>query len=366
MKKTLFFLIIFLLTIPTVSEAQTNWINPINHGNSYIHGRYWNELNKDNYNRLPPQAKEIVRPALWNLSLESAGLSIKFKTNSTTIKVRYTVGGKLSMQHMPSTGVSGVDLYRKSNAKNYAWCEGFVSFGDTITSSFNHLNAGGMFEYELYLPLYNSVKWLEIGVSDHAQIEFIESDEANPHIVVYGTSIAQGACASRPGMAWTNILKRKINTPIINLGFSGNGKLEPEFFNLLSEIENASLFIIDCMPNMHTNLQDIQPRMKEGINILRAKTNTPILLVEHCGYSGGLVSATVNDKFKRTNIELKKAYKQAKASGVKNIYYLSIDEINLSNDSQVDGTHASDLGMLEYAKAYQLKINKILHKAGKK
>lgn len=45
-------------------------------------------------------------------------------------------------------------------------------------------------------------------------------------IVLYGTSIAQGACASRPGMAWGNIVSRSLEIPLINLGFSGNGKLE--------------------------------------------------------------------------------------------------------------------------------------------
>ena len=70
----------------------------------------------------------------------------------------------------------------------------------------------------------------------------------NP-IVVYGTSIAQGGCASRPGLAWTNILGRKLDRPVINLAFSGNGKLEKELIELLSEID-ASLYVLDCLPNL--------------------------------------------------------------------------------------------------------------------
>ena len=45
--------------------------------------------------------------------------------------------------------------------------------------------------------------------------------------MIYGTSITQGGCASRPGMAYTNILSRRIDAPFINLGFSGSGRGEP-------------------------------------------------------------------------------------------------------------------------------------------
>ena len=48
-------------------------------------------------------------------------------------------------------------------------------------------------------------------------------------IVVYGTSITQGACASRPDSHGPNaILGRKLDRPVINLGFSGNGRLGKE------------------------------------------------------------------------------------------------------------------------------------------
>ena len=43
-------------------------------------------------------------------------------------------------------------------------------------------------------------------------------------VIVYGTSITQGGCASRPGSCYTNILSRKLNRPLLNYGFSGNGQ----------------------------------------------------------------------------------------------------------------------------------------------
>ena len=59
-------------------------------------------------------------------------------------------------------------------------------------------------------------------------------------VLVYGTSIAQGGVASRPGLAWTALLERKLDRPVINLAFSGNGRLEPEVLDLIAGQVNAA------------------------------------------------------------------------------------------------------------------------------
>jgi hypothetical protein len=41
---------------------------------------------------------------------------------------------------------------------------------------------------------------------------------------------------------------------------------------------------------------------------------------------------------------------------------LTKNEINLSNDAFVDGTHPTDLGMEQYARAYAIKLDGILRK----
>ena len=68
-------------------------------------------------------------------------------------------------------------------------------------------------------------------------------------IAVYGGSIDQGACASRPGMAYTNILSRWMNTEFVNWGFSGSGKAEAEVAKALSEIDDVRLFVINTAGN---------------------------------------------------------------------------------------------------------------------
>lgn len=337
--------------------ANIKWYNPLKDSKLPIHGRFWNNEIGKNYHRIPIRMKDKLRYDVWKLSNQSAGLYIKFITNAKTISVKYQVKGNLSMPHMPSTGVSGLDLYTVDYSGNQFWCTGLYQFGDTIKYDYKdieYINEKKGNEFTLYLPLYNEVKLLEIGIPKESFFEFIYPSNEKT-IVVYGTSIAQGACASRPGMAWTNILSRKLGVPVVNLGFSGNGQLDEELFVLLSET-NSSLFIIDCMPNMtDERVKLIKPRMMEGLKILRKKTNAPILLVEHDGYMGYHISEIKKERFMQVNRELEEVYNIMKYK-IDNLYYLSFDELALSMDSQVDGVHATDIGMIEYAEAYYKKI----------
>ena len=307
-------------------SAQTIWYNPVDNSLLPIQGRGWNKEIGKTYHRLPNRAKVNVRKPLWDLSTNSAGLYIKFYTDSPEIIVKYQVTGNLSMPHMPSTGVSGLDLYMKNTDGSQNYCKGRFNFSDTISYQFDNLK--------------------------------IMNPKEKP-VIVYGTSIAQGACASRPGMAWTNVLQRNIDKPVINLGFSGNALLEKEMFELLSEID-ASMYIIDCMPNMTNDKTEIiKERLETGIRILRNKSNAPILLVEHDGYMGYHTSDIEKERFLKPNEQLNTVYKIMKGKA-KNLYYMTFEELGLSMDSQTDGIHASDLGMQQYADAYFKKILSIL------
>lgn len=213
--------------------------------------------------------------------------------------------------------------------------------------------------FRLYLPLYNTVSSLQIGIPANKHLTFTPINSSNP-IVVYGTSIAQGASASRPGMSWSNILQRKLDIPVFNLGFSGNGRLEPEVFRIMGELTNARLFIIDCIPNMDSpeRVDSIYPRIIAGVHYLRSKTLAPILLTEHCGYTNSLTQKGLREQVLKANSQLYKAYMELKRQGIKNLEYLTANEIGIinDNDSQIDGVHATDIGMRLYANAY---INKI-------
>ena len=264
---------------------------------------------------------------------------------------------------MPSTGVSGVDLYRRNDQ---SFCFGNYSFGDTIRYHYKvdkGVKGKKEVEYELFLPLYNEVSHLEVGVPAKSSFSFVPAVKENA-IVLYGTSIAQGACASRPGMAWANIVHRTLDRPLINLGFSGNGKLESEVVNFICE-QRPSLVILDCMPNMGAiDSDEIIKRLKETIYRLR-KTNVPILIVEHAGNSNGLTYQAESEKSARCNRAQQQAYAQLQKEGVKNLFYLSQAELNLHPDSWVDYVHPSDFGMMQYATAMSRKIKDIMERKTK-
>ena len=356
--------LLLLLLIGTLhTQAQIKWSNPLDQPFPVIRGRAWHNEQQGTYARLPLKAKNLVNKAVWNLSQQSAGLSIAFYSNSPEIKIKYTVTGGRSMAHMPATGVSGVDLYATDRNGRSRWCAAKYSLGDTLVYTYDGLtyedasNKG--YEYTLFLPLYNSVSFLEIGVKDNASISFIPVSEEKP-LVVYGTSIAQGACASRPGMAWINIINRTMEHPVVNLGFSGSGKLEKELFELLAETD-AKLYIIDCMPNMISPADTavIAERILTGIKTLRTRNQAPVLLVEHSGYMNEYTSDRAEASYRASNRQLRKAYNTLMQQEP-DIYYLTKEEIGLSMDAMVEGVHPSDLGMQQYADSYVKKIREIL------
>lgn len=345
------------------------WWNPEQSAFTVIEGQAWPGETESPYDRLPTRAKTQVRGAVWSLSKNNAGIMIRFRSNSDQIMVRYTVNGNHALPHMPATGVSGVDLYAIDSDGQELWCRGQWQFKDTIIYRFAGLVPNGPYheqgrEYRLYLPLYNQVNWLEIGVPEKTLFKPLPVRPEKP-IVVYGTSIAQGGCASRPGMAWTSILGRQLDRPLINLAFSGNGRLEKELIELIGEID-AKIFILDCLPNLVSQEQypdeEVKNRITSSVRHLRENhPETPILLVEHAGYTDGEIMPARKEAYQRLNRIQKETFGELLKEGVQHLYYLSYDEMDLGMDDMVDGTHPNDLGMQHYAEAYARKVRDLLH-----
>lgn len=296
-------------------------------------------------------------------------MMLRFRANSDQIKVRYVTEGRHTLPHMARTGVSGLDLYAISSDGDWRWCAGKFAFGDTIEYHFRNLEPNDAYhklgrEYRLYLPLYDSVKWLEIGLPDSTVFSPLPVRPDLP-IVVYGTSIAQGACASRPGMAWPTILSRKLDHPLINLGFSGNGRFEPEVLNLVGEID-AKVFVLDCLPNL-VNQQDypldtVESRILQSVRTLRKKhPTTPILLAEHAGYTDEAINPTSRKRFSEPNEVMHRAFAQLQSEGIKGIFLIPKADFNQDIETMVDGTHPNDLGMMRYAEGYEKHLRQILH-----
>lgn len=363
MKKQIL-LFLFCVVCLTAGAQELKWYNPMQAGLPVIQNQGFTEEISQTYYRLPDRAKAVVRDAVWNLSRNSAGLALHFYCNAPQIKIRYKVSGALNMPHMPATGVSGIDLYSINSDGQWNFCFGNYSFGDTIHYIYSNLGKDKYhdrgFEYRVYLPLYNSVEWMEIGIPEANGLTFIPQSPEKP-VVLYGTSIAQGACASRPAMAWGNIVQRTLGFPLINLGFSGNGRLEKEVLDFVGE-PDARLFILDCLPNLtNKSEKEVTDLVVAAVKQLRAKHTAPILLVEHAGYSNAPTDAGQLECYTRLNKGSRKGYELLQAEGMKDLYYLTHDELNVCSDAWVDYVHPSDLGMQQQATAVINKMRDILH-----
>lgn len=356
--------------------AQTtkiNWWNPQTATFPVLEGQAWPKEVKNPYDRLPARAEKQVRDDVWSLSKHSMGLMLRFRANSSEIRVRYVVNEDLALPHMPATGVSGVDLYAISSDGDWRWCAGKFAFGDTITYTFKNIEPNDSYhkkgrEYRLYFPLYNSVKWFEIGTPEGTEFTPLSPRPDKP-IVVYGTSIAHGACASRPGMAWTAILGRKLDHPLINLGFSGNGRLEEEVISLVSEID-AKIFVLDCLPNLtirpddedKLTIEEVKKRILTSTRTLRKiHPNTPIVLASHAGYTDEDINPQSKHFYSEVNETLKEAFAQLKSEGIQQLFIIPKADFGQDIETMVDGTHPNDLGMMRYAEGYEKHLRQILH-----
>jgi lysophospholipase L1-like esterase len=300
------------------------------------------------FNRLPGRAKGVVRDAVWNLGRHTSGMSAFFETDAPAIYVRYALlNAEPAMPHMPATGVSGVDLYASTDA-GWRWVATHSPRARTIEARLIDRLAPGRRAYHLNLPLYNGVTSLEIGIPKGAAFAGVAPRRAKP-VLFYGTSITQGGCASRPGMSFTNLLGRRLNRPMLNFGFSGNGRMEVEVVKFLAEVDPA-IFVLDCVAN--TSAQQLTERTAPAVKLIREKhPDTPILLVEQRAWANSPLVPSQAQSHAEKCAAYRAAYDKLIAEGTKHLHYQVGGDNLIGGDGEgtTDGSHPNDLGMMRYA-----------------
>lgn len=328
-----------------------------------MEGQAWTDAAHP-YDRLPARARELVPAPVYELARHSAGLAARFVTDSPLVSVRWTLRFEtLAMPHMPATGVSGVDLYARFG-RVWRWA------GLGLPQQFPHNQTGLLNqvgrqprEYRLYLPLYNGVERVEIGLAPDA---YLSKAAALPHtraICVYGTSIDQGGCASRPGMAWTAIAGRQLDVEFINLGFSGNGRLDYGMADLLGELD-AAVYVLNCVANMDLGL--VTERTAEFVTRFRRhRPTTPMVLVSQARLDNDRVETWRRQEVAAKNAALLRVFQELTNAGDGNLYWLDGSRL-LGGDREntVDGIHPTDLGFLRMARAFMPVLRRLLSGAG--
>lgn len=319
-----------------------------------------NDTISDGYfTRLPADLQGVVRKAVWDLGQNSAGLAIRFRTNSKCIGAEWRPLNNFGMSHMTPTGVRGLDLYALVDGE---WL--FVGAGQPngkkSRNVFIRKMNGEMREYIMYLPLYDGVINLSIGIDSTAVIEKphvadLVPSEKNLPIVFYGTSVTQGGCATRPGMAYPSIIERKLHRETVNLGFSGNGRMDKCLGDKIAKIP-ASMYVIDCLANCTSQI--VKDSTEHFIRaIVEANPDVPVLMVSNYCYPYQYLDAQFQIDTPEENAIWKEFAQKFRKEGYKNVRYIDAyakgnmkkSPIGPDHEGTVDGVHMTDLGFLRFA-----------------
>jgi len=314
-----------------------------------VEGRAFGDLERKRwFDRFPASADGQVTPAVWNLSRDSAGMMVRFKTDSSYIWADYTLfRERINGVNMTPIGASGLDLYARDDAGKWRWVGVARPEKKEVRVELANTLKPGLREYAIYLPLYNGVEKLSVGVAPSAAFEPLAPRTDKP-IVFYGTSITHGASASRPGMVHTAILGRRFDRSVINLGFSGNGRMDAAVGDLLIKID-AAIYVIDCLPNM--GAAAVREKCIPLVNQLSAaRPATPIVLVEDRRYTNSWIQPKRDQDHSDNHAALREAYEKLKAAGVTGLFYIGGDDLlGADGEGATDGSHPNDLGFVRQA-----------------
>ncbi len=301
------------------------------------------------------------------LATHCAGGRIDFKTDSRIIFLKVELRNSSHMYHMPDTGSCGCDVYMGEPGKEFfigvtRFKTGSDSYKCKIPRKAFHTKK--IRNFTINLPLYSGIKSIEIGLEKGAKILAPAPWDSDSPIVIYGSSITQGGCASRPGMAYPAIISRKLNRPVLNFGFSGNGKGEAIVAEYLAKIDSPALFLLDYEPNAHP--EGIRKTLSTFLDILRKKhPETPIIQMSRLRflYDIPVTESTViktDSMINSIKFQKNEIFRRQNA-GDKNIYFLSGAELCGENwhEYSVDGTHQTDLGFSVMAENLLKKIKSL-------
>ena len=284
---------------------------------------------------------------MWERSRCPAGLCAHFETDATAVHAKWTLESEPAMgPQMAACGCSGLDLYATDPEGRWRWVFCFQPAGADAANAIGQFSPAKR-RYRLYLPLRNPLKEAHIGVPAGSSFRPVPPRSDKP-IVYYGTSIVHGAAASRPGMCHAAILGRRLDRPMINLGFGGNGRMEPEVVDLLAEL-SPCVYVVDCLPNMSAEL--VAERSAPLVRRLRgARPEVPIVLVEDRTYGNSWIIPSKRERNDSSRRELRKAYAELLAEGVANLHYVEGEGLLGEDDeATVDSSHPTDLGFWRYA-----------------
>ncbi len=306
-----------------------------------VEGKGWKDT-LNYYGRLPRRAEKLL-PELGQRGRHATGLSCDFETNAHRIEGGWRLRLKqLDEPNMNRATFSGLDLYARDKT-TWRWAGSAHKHDsrrahDTLVSDMNPV----MRRFRLYLPLRNPVVRLEIGVPRSAKFIPIAPRTTKP-IVYYGSSIVHGAYASRAGVIHPSVLGRRLNRPVINLGFSGQAKMHAAMAHLLGELDPA-VFVLDPLPNMDAPL--VKERAEKFLRILLdARPQTPVVMVEDFPMTQAWIRPSLFRAHKAKWKVFSQIYRKLRDDGYSQLSYVEgLHSLGDDSTGSFDGIHPNDVG----------------------
>lgn len=309
-----------------------------------LHGLMVPEPDAPYFHRMPRTVAEQVNPGVAQLYRYCAGGRVRFRTDSSRIAVKVHMLEISADARFSAQFVAGMDLYL--DGKFRMILPPPVEMEDSYTAMVD-LGQKQMRDVMICLPAYSCVSSLEIGLDADARLLPPTPYRVTVPVVFYGSSITHGSCTSRPGTSYPNMLSRRLDCDIINLGFSGNALGEQVMAAYIADLP-MSAFVCEYDHNS-PNAAFLRQTHAPFIRRIREKNpQLPIVLMSR-------PRARFNDEeeVKRREVVLE-TYENAKASGDTNIYFVDgagILNIFGGDDGTVDSVHPNDLGFACIAKA---------------
>lgn len=316
-------------------------------------GPVWQRVDVDRYPSLTPKVRQYYS--------YPTGMAVAFRTDSPYLYAEWNTTGNGHGVNTTLIAQSGLALYIKYDGK---WIYAGVG-----KPRYNKLTHGSMMcehmadsvkECLLYLPIYDGIDSLRIGVAPDSKIEALGNPFPRGKMIVVGSSITHGSSVGNPAMAYPARLERDLDIEVVNLGASGQCRLEMFYADIVAD-SKADVLLFDTFSNPTADI--IDERLEPFVARIReAHPHTPLIFLNT------LRRETTN--FNQHLAEVESAKVEAARRGMEyilkrydNVYFIDPGmPIGDDHDGTVDGVHPSDLGHERILEVIEPQIRAIVDK----
>ena len=339
--------------IPADTKFRSVWEDPFR-----IYGIADNE--KGDFCRLPRELLPQCSEGIQRLAEYLAGACVRFTTDADSLSVVWELVTSANMSHFAPCGKNGMELFEETEQGTRHVSNLIPALEDGGACRFRQSSfvrlPGGLRSYVLYLPLYNGLKTLMLGLPPQAQLLPGRTPRAEKPVVFYGSSVTQGACASKAGSCYTTLLARRLDTAQINLGFSGNAKGEEIIARYIASLD-MSLFVYDYDYNA-PSAEHLQATHEPFFRIIReAQPELPVVMISRFSGTWGADADARRDVIRNT-------WLHAVQAGDNRVWFVDGQPLFGEADRDmctVDTGHPTDIGFLRVADALEPLLREILY-----